>query len=55
MMFNIVDFPLPLSPMSDVTSPGAIEKLTWRTAGTAPLPKEPPRNDFDRFSRFNMS
>jgi hypothetical protein len=36
-----VDFPLPLSPMSDTTSPLPMLKLTSRKAGFSPPPKVP--------------
>ena len=39
----IVDFPLPLSPISVTTSPGWTAKLTSRTASSSPPPKAPTR------------
>ena len=40
-MRPIVLFPLPLSPMSDTTSPGRTSKLTSRTAATSFPPNVP--------------
>jgi hypothetical protein len=37
----MVDFPLPLSPISDTTSPGLTAKLTSRTAKSSPEPNAP--------------
>ncbi len=41
IIFPIVDFPLPLSPISDTTSPEWRSKLTSRTAVSRPDPKDP--------------
>ena len=42
-MRPIVLFPLPLSPISETISPGAIAKLTSRTATSSVPPNVPTR------------
>ena len=44
IMRPIVVLPLPLSPISEITSPGLAVKLTSRTAGTFVPPKAPAVN-----------
>ncbi|MNC54510.1 hypothetical protein D3C75_1039960 [compost metagenome] len=36
----MVDFPLPLAPITAVEQPGLMEKVTWRRIFRSPYPKE---------------
>ena len=54
IILPIVDLPLPLSPMSETTSPGGTPKLTFRTARSSRPPNAPTRYDLQQVSTSSI-
>src|ERR1700689_3968659 len=53
-IFPIVVFPLPDSPISEITSPGGRSKLTLRSAGVSPPAREVARYSLETWSTFSV-